>query len=147
MVRIQLGIAIAAVAATLLAPVAAAEPDTSDYVRTQSGRVRCIVTSADTGHSGGPAVICETSGKGFAQAPPVDFGLRMHNAVVDGAGDFSWADGNIGAGEIENDIVLTYGRTYHLHGWTIAPDSSGTRFTNDATGHGMFVSVENVDPF
>jgi hypothetical protein len=32
-------------------------------------------------------------------------------------------------------------------GWTILPSSDGTRFTNDGTGHGMFVSIENVSPF
>jgi hypothetical protein len=31
--------------------------------------------------------------------------------------------------------------------WTTLPSSDGTRFTNDGTGHGMFVSVENVAPF
>jgi hypothetical protein len=32
-------------------------------------------------------------------------------------------------------------------GWTILPSSDGTRFTNDGTGHGMFVSIENVYSF
>jgi hypothetical protein len=34
-----------------------------------------------------------------------------------------------------------------VQGWTVLPDSDGTRFTNDATGHGMFVSIENVAAF
>jgi hypothetical protein len=29
-------------------------------------------------------------------------------------------------------------------GWVARPDSDGTRFTKDGTGHGMFVSIENV---
>jgi hypothetical protein len=28
--------------------------------------------------------------------------------------------------------------------WTIYPDETGTRFINDRTGQGMFVSIENV---
>lgn len=43
-----------------------------------------------------------------------------------------------------NYVTLTYGQTYHFLGWTVLPSSDGTRFTNDGTGHGMFVSVENV---
>ncbi len=27
----------------------------------------------------------------------------------------------------------------HLQGWAIVPSEDGTRFTNDGTGHGMFV--------
>jgi hypothetical protein len=30
---------------------------------------------------------------------------------------------------------------------TIVTGSDGTRFTNDGTGHGMFVSIENVSSF
>ena len=41
---------------------------------------------------------------------------------------------------IDQDVVLAYGKTYN--GWTILPTSDGTRFANDRTGHGMFVSIE-----
>jgi hypothetical protein len=37
--------------------------------------------------------------------------------------------------------------TYRAVGWTIVADSGGTTFTNDGTGHGMFVSTERVDFF
>ena len=46
---------------------------------------------------------------------------------------------------IDQDVVLAYGKTYN--GWTILPPSDGTRFANDRTGHGMFVSIENVYAF
>jgi hypothetical protein len=45
------------------------------------------------------------------------------------------------------DILLTYGQTFQVNGWTIQPSFDGTRFTNDATGHGMFVSIDNVYSF
>ncbi len=48
---------------------------------------------------------------------------------------------------LASDIVLNYGQTYHINGWTILPSFDGTRFTNDRTGHGMFVSVDNVSSF
>jgi hypothetical protein len=44
-------------------------------------------------------------------------------------------------------ITLDYGRTYHAVGWSIYPSYDGTRFTNDGTGHGMFVSIDNVNSF
>ena len=65
-------------------------------------------------------------------------------------GAFSWMNGNLatgGSASPENDIILNYGQTYNVQGWTILPSSDGTRFTNDGTGHGMFVSIENVVPF
>lgn len=132
------------------APWATADPSSSQYVRTESGKVRCWVTANNQGHGGGPAVVCEASGPdtvGFLQAPMNDYGSHWHNAVVDGSGNFHWQDANIGGAHLENDLVLNYGQTYHISGWTILPSSDSTRFTNDATGHGMFVSIENVNSF
>ena len=59
-------------------------------------------------------------------------------------GAFTWTEGNIGA-YIDQDVVLAYGKTYN--GRTILPTSDGTRFANDRTGHGRFVSIENVYAF
>jgi hypothetical protein len=42
---------------------------------------------------------------------------------------------------------MAYGQTYHHGNWTINPDETGTRFVNDRSGHGMFVSIDNVSPF
>ncbi len=68
-------------------------------------------------------------------------------AVVNAAGAFHWDDANIGAAHPESDVILNYGQTYHMQGWTILPTEDGTRFTNDRTSHGMFVSIENVYSF
>jgi hypothetical protein len=43
-------------------------------------------------------------------------------------------------------VTLDY-QTYEAQGWTIAAEEAGTRFTNDSTGHGMFVRVEGVESF
>ena len=76
-------------------------------------------------------------------------GIHWDLAVVNAAGAFHWEEGNIpGTPQVmANDVVLNYGQTYRLRGWTIVPTEDGTRFTNDGTGHGMFVSIENVYAF
>jgi hypothetical protein len=43
-------------------------------------------------------------------------------------------------------VTLDY-RTYTAVGWTIEASEAGTKFTNDATGRGMFVAIEHVDVF
>ncbi len=128
-----------AVMALVGAPNAIADPS----VRTQSGNTRCLVWPG--------SVVCQYL-PGFAQAP-VDTvggsGIHWDIAVVTSAGAFKWDNANIpGTPEVmANDVVLNYGQTYHLNGWTILPTEDGTRFTNDGTGHGMFVSIANVSSF
>jgi lysophospholipase L1-like esterase len=103
--------------------------------------------SDDQSHGAGPAVACE-HGPGFPQAPMGQAGLHFDIAVVQASGNFGWEDGNIGGGGTpQNDLVLSYGQTFHIQGWTVVPNTDGTRFTNDGTGHGMFVSIDNVSPF
>jgi hypothetical protein len=77
------------------------------------------------------------------------YGGRGNLAVVRGTGEFNWNIGDIGGSPsaTAKDIVLNYGQTYYITGWAILPTSDGTRFTNDGTGHGMFVSIENVYAF
>jgi hypothetical protein len=138
--------------AALIAAPQAAAADPGQYVRTESGKVRCLVTADDQGHGGGPMVVCEASAPGsigFPQAPnTTTAGLHWILAAVTGAGAFQWADGNIGGGGTpQNDVVLNYGQSYQMHGWTILPSSDGTTFTNNVTGHGMFVSIDNVNSF
>jgi hypothetical protein len=146
MIRVTAAAALTSLAlAGVPAPLAIADP--GQYVRTQSGMVRCLVMANDQGHGGGPAVACE-HGPGFPQAPLSRDGFHLDLAVIHASGAFNWDNGNIGGGGTpQNDVVLNYGQTYHINGWTILPNSGGTRFTNDGTGHGMFVSVENVSSF
>jgi hypothetical protein len=134
--------------------VAIADPGSGQYVRIESGRVRCWVTATGAGtDNNGPTVICEASGPGvseggqnvgFLQAPMGNYGLHWDDAVADSAGHFHFGDANIGGAHTENDLVLNYGQTYHVQGWTIQPSSDGTRFTNDNSRHGVFVSIENI---
>jgi hypothetical protein len=110
------------------------------YVRTVSGAVRCVI-SAD--HIG-----CErTSIDGFPGAPRSQSGPGNFNiAGVDADGTFNFGEGNIG-GVDSGELVLDYGRAVGVNGWTVVPSFDGTHFTNDASGRGMFVSIDGVTPF
>nr|WP_194945794.1 hypothetical protein [Mycolicibacterium malmesburyense]CRL68185.1 lpqJ [Mycolicibacterium malmesburyense] len=141
---------LAAITASLLfAPEAAA--DDHRAVTTESGKVRCYPSANDESHGGGPIVVCQRRGaEPFTQSPySAEEGSRLNLAVVRGNGDFNWSSGNIPwPYEFDpTDIVLKYGQTYHVNGWTILSNFDGTRFTNDDTGHGMFVSIDKVYSF
>ncbi len=108
-------------------------PDQNGYVfiETKSGQTRCQI-DAD-------AVGCEAQ---FTNSP-VEEGERANGINVTASGSVQWVVGNLG--DIPT-VTIDY-RTYEAEGWTIAASESGTRFSNDKTGHGMFVSVEKVDTF
>ena len=101
------------------------------YVETKSGKTRCQISTERVG--------CESD---FVNAPTVD-GEQARGAEVSSDGGNRWVVGNLGA---IPTTTLGYA-TYRVLGWTIEADSEGTRFTNDSTGHGMFISVEEVDFF
>ncbi len=101
------------------------------FVETKSGKTRCQLNTESVG--------CESQ---FENSPVVD-GAPANGVSVSSSGNLRWVLGNIG--DIPA-VTLEY-RTYAAAGWTIAADSEGTRFTNDATGHGMFVAVGGVQAF
>ena len=140
------------IAALAVTPAAHASPDPRNpsdqqIVTTESRKVRCIVEPEQ--------VLCTGD---FANAPidygppdsPFDRGYP-NNTVwtqADGGG-LHWNSSNLpstGYAESKFDLVLSYGRVFHLKGWTVEPRSTGTQFINDGTGHGMFVSIESVRP-
>lgn len=108
-------------------------PDSNGYVfiETKSGRTRCQI-SADT-------VGCEAE---FTNSPLKD-GQHANGVNITSDGKISWILGNLG--DIPT-VTLDY-RKYAAQGWTIAATVDGTRFTNDRTGHGMFVSIDKVTTF
>lgn len=101
------------------------------FIETRSGQTRCQLSS--------DAVGCEAP---FNDPPEVD-GVPANGVNVTADGSLSWVVGNLGAIPA---VTLDY-RTYSAVGWTIEATSAGTRFTNDRTGHGMFVAVEGVESF
>ena len=131
--------AMAAASAIVASPVSAADWSDYQYVSTVSGAVRCVLSSDH--------VSCERSGPGgFPGAPPTESGTNMNIARVDSDGSFGWGLANMGSGQ-DNLVTLQYDQPYQFKGWTVEPSSDGTRFTNDATKHGMFVNIDVVDPF
>ncbi|MFI5506674.1 hypothetical protein ACIA48_04340 [Mycobacterium sp. NPDC051804] len=108
-------------------------PDVSGYVfiETKSGLTRCQISEAEVG--------CESQ---FTNSVEVN-GMPANGVKITAEGSMSWVVGNLGAIPA---VTLDY-QTYSALGWTIAAASDGTRFTNDGTGHGMFVNTSGVEVF
>jgi serine/threonine protein kinase, bacterial len=101
----------------------------SVFVSTVSGKTVCQIRITDVG--------CEVA---FTLPAPMSAnGVRVYPS-----GRWEWVSGDMGE---ETFATLNYGTTYQALGWTITATSDGTAFTNTATGHGMFVSVDSVRPF
>lgn len=101
------------------------------FIETKSGQTRCQINAENVG--------CEAQ---FTNSPIQD-GEHANGVNVTASGTVQWVLGNLG--DIPT-VTIDY-RTYDAEGWTIDASESGTRFTNDRTGHGMFVSIEHVDTF
>jgi hypothetical protein len=101
------------------------------FIETKSGQTRCQLNEDEVG--------CEAQ---FTSSPMRD-GVRTNGVRLTADGAVEWIVGNLGDIPV---VTLDY-RTYRAVGWTIVAAEDGTRFTNDRTGHGMFVSVEKVDAY
>lgn len=109
------------------------KPDQNGYVfiETKSGLTRCQINKESVG--------CEAP---FTNSPMRD-GEHTNGVHITSAGNVQWILGNLG--DIPT-VTIDY-KTYAAQGWTILATKDGTRFTNNGTGHGMFVSVDKVDTF
>lgn len=101
------------------------------YIETKSGLTRCQITADSVG--------CESQ---FSNSPVID-GTSANGVEVTPDGTMRWILGNLGA---IPTTTIDYA-VYHAVGWTIDANTSGTRFTNDSTGHGMSVSTEGASAF
>lgn len=101
------------------------------YIETRSGKTRCQISADNVG--------CESD---FSDAPIID-GQPATGVEISAGGSNRWVLGNLGA---MPTTTIDYA-TYQAVGWTIVADGTGTTFTNDTTGHGMFVSTDRVDFF
>ncbi len=135
-------------AGVALAPPAAA--DAGQLLRTQSGKFECAVFANYPGT--GPGLKVSIPAGSYAMCAPRIYGderpgwAKLGLAVVDSVGNFSIQPIE-GPPPAAGDLVMNYGQTYNFYGWTIAAGQDGTRFTNDRTGHGMFVNFETVYAF
>jgi hypothetical protein len=70
-------------------------------------------------------------------------------AFVKASGQFSYRSANVGVGYAHAPFdTLAPERTFHIQGWTVIAGDDGIRFTNDGTGHGMFIGSDTtVNPF
>jgi hypothetical protein len=125
------------------APVASGDPSVGHdaKVNTETPPMLCEIGSDDTDPGIGPNVICQGR---FREASATD-----DQAFVTAAGQFSYRNANIGVGYPHPPFdTLVAGQTYNIQGWTVVAGGDGIRFTNDASGHGMFIgSATTVDPF
>jgi serine/threonine protein kinase, bacterial len=103
------------------------------FAITRSGKTACQVTYGDVG--------CQVE---FTIRTPLKYGIPANGVTISARGEWDWLTGDIGNQDFN---TLDYGITYRALGWTITPTSEGTTFLNDATGHGMTVSVEGFTPF
>lgn len=101
------------------------------FIETKSGQTRCQINEDEVG--------CEAQ---FTNSPMQD-GVRTNGVRLTADGDVEWLVGNLGDIPV---VTLDY-RTYRALGWTIEASEDGTRFTNDSTGHGMVVAIEDVQTF
>lgn len=108
-------------------------PDQNGYVfiETKSGITRCQINKDTVG--------CEAP---FTNSPEQD-GEHANGVSITSGGTVQWVLGNLGA---IPTVTIDY-KDYGAQGWTINATEAGTRFTNDHTGHGMYVSVEKVNTF
>jgi hypothetical protein len=132
---------------------ASADPGSSQDVRILTPpQMRCEV-SGPAVLGGGlrepPSVYCQGI---FANAPadpcPAAPGqncaaqpLNQDQAFVKDNGDFGYQDGNLGLVQ-PNIINAVAGKAYHIQGWTVVQATDSATFTNDATGHGMTITVD-----
>jgi hypothetical protein len=108
-------------------------PDQNGYVfiETKSGVTRCQINKDTVG--------CEAA---FTNSPLQD-GEHANGVSINTGGKVQWVLGNLGA---IPTVPIDY-KTYNALGWTIIANAEGTRFTNDQTRHGMYVSLDKVNTF
>ena len=121
------------VCAGLVAPGWQASADDYAYVQTQSGNTLCSI--------GKHEVVCVGQPVGWLPVGPGN-----NAAQVNEAGHLTFTSVGM-VGDPAKTVILRYDQTYHLEGWTVLPTNQGTRFTNNQSGKGMFVSTTTCTRF
>lgn len=101
------------------------------FIETKSGITRCQINKESVG--------CEAP---FTNSP-IQEGEHANGVHITAAGNVQWILGNLGA---IPTVTIDY-KTYDAQGWTIVATKDGTRFENNGTRHGMFVSIDKVSTF
>ncbi|OBB10251.1 hypothetical protein A5761_28035 [Mycolicibacterium setense] len=107
-------------------------PHGVSYVRTESGRMLCGIE--------GDHVNCTVQ---FVN-PPLSIAGDISNSVsLNENGTFTYLAADLGV--IDPPHLIRYGQTYIVNGWAVEAFDDGTRFTNNRTNEGFWVSVLDVD--
>lgn len=136
--------ALIAVAACPLSPLAAA--DAAAPVLVQTPGILCSLSANDVPRGGGPTLACQLLDNGpFPQAPFSETkpNPKLNLAVIRGGGQFQWELGSVAGGQ---PLVLAPGQTYKANGWTVESDNLRSTYTNDVSGHGMWIGPDFVHP-
>ncbi|MUL84322.1 MULTISPECIES: hypothetical protein [unclassified Mycolicibacterium] len=139
--RVLAGVTLAGVVlgGSLVTPgVAAADeilptgPNGVTYIRTESGRTLCGIQ--------GDAVNCTVQ---FVN-PPVTWSGDVANSVtLNQNGAFTYLAADLGM--VDPIHTVHYDQTYIANGWAVEAFSDGTRFTNNHSNEGFWVSIDGVD--
>ncbi|MCG7607505.1 MULTISPECIES: hypothetical protein [Mycobacterium] len=102
------------------------------YIRTESGRTMCGVH--------GDAVNCTVQ---FVNPPQTADGAPANSVTLVQDGTFTYLAADLGVADPMHAIA--YNQTYITNGWAVEAFSDGTRFTNNRTNEGFWVSVTEVN--
>ncbi|PIB73194.1 hypothetical protein CQY22_017885 [Mycolicibacterium brumae] len=134
-----IAIAVGAAGVSLGGPgVAAAEqilpvgPYGVTYIRTETGRTMCGLQ--------GDTVNCTVQ---FVNPPQTADGDPANSVTLNQDGTFTYLAADLGVADPMH--TLSYDQTYIANGWAIEAFNDGTRFTNNRTNEGFWVSVTEVN--
>lgn len=124
---------------SLVAPgIAAADeilpvgPNGVSYIRTESGRTLCGIQ--------GDTVNCTVQ---FVDPPVTAAGDVANSVTLNQNGTFTYLAADLGV--IDPVHTIRYDQTYIANGWAVEAFNDGTRFTNNRTNEGFWVSVTEVN--
>ncbi|CRZ17598.1 hypothetical protein [Mycolicibacterium neworleansense] len=101
------------------------------YIRTESGRTLCGVE--------GDHVNCTVQ---FVNPPLASTGDVANSVSLNQNGTFTYLAADLGV--IDPPRLIRYDQTYIANGWAVEAFNDGTRFTNNRTNEGFWVSVTDV---
>lgn len=102
------------------------------YIRSESGRTMCGVQ--------GDAVNCTVQ---FVNPPVTASGDVANSVTLNQDGSFTYLAADLGM--IDPLHTVFYDQTYIANGWVVEAFSDGTRFTNNRTNEGFWISVDDVN--
>ncbi|WP_280831502.1 hypothetical protein [Mycolicibacterium frederiksbergense] len=107
-------------------------PNGVTYIRTESGRTLCGIE--------GSSVNCTVQ---FVNPPLTWAGDVANSVTLNQDGTFSYVAADLGMADPLHTVH--YDQTYITNGWAVEAFSDGTRFTNNRSNEGFWVSVDGVN--